>query len=54
VLGEETEVISGEPPAGLRIVGPAVLRLPEATLAVPDGWQGETDELGTVMLHRRR
>jgi N-methylhydantoinase A len=35
------------PPA---VVGPEVVRLPEATLVVPDGWRGSTDEAGTIVL----
>jgi N-methylhydantoinase A len=54
VLGDETEVLTGELPAGTRIDGPAVCVLPEATLAVPADWEGEVDDLGTVSLHRRR
>ena len=53
-LGERTEILTGELPAGTRVDGPAVCALPEATLAVPEGWSGEVDELGTVMLDRRR
>ncbi|MGH2904925.1 MAG: hydantoinase/oxoprolinase family protein [Solirubrobacteraceae bacterium] len=40
--------VDGEP-----IEGPAVHLLPEATLYVPPGWSGETDEWGTVRLERR-
>ncbi|HEV2815469.1 MAG TPA: hydantoinase/oxoprolinase family protein [Solirubrobacteraceae bacterium] len=39
-------------PPGTRIEGPAVCALPEATLVVPEGWSGEVDEDGTVVLHR--
>jgi hypothetical protein len=28
--------------------------LPEATLAVPEGWSGRVDDEGTVVLDRRR
>jgi N-methylhydantoinase A len=39
--------------AGERVEGPAVVRLPEATLVVPDGWDGATDDTGTLILERR-
>jgi N-methylhydantoinase A len=44
--------LRGAPGARERIEGPAVCPLPEATLYVPPGWSGETDEWGTVHLHR--
>jgi N-methylhydantoinase A len=50
VLGEETEVLRGELPPGTRIHGPVVCALPEATLAVPVGWNGTVDDGGTVVL----
>ena len=53
VLGEETEILRGELPPGTRVEGPAVCALPEATLAVPEGWSGTVDDDGTVVLHRR-
>jgi N-methylhydantoinase A/oxoprolinase/acetone carboxylase beta subunit len=34
------------------VAGPAVVRLPEATLVVPDGWSGTTDRTGTIVLTR--
>jgi N-methylhydantoinase A/oxoprolinase/acetone carboxylase beta subunit len=34
------------------IHGPAVVRLPEATLVVPEGWAGRTDRTGTIVLER--
>ncbi|HEY4098417.1 MAG TPA: hydantoinase/oxoprolinase family protein [Baekduia sp.] len=34
------------------VTGPAVLHLPEATLVVPEGWSGQTDATGTVVLER--
>jgi N-methylhydantoinase A/oxoprolinase/acetone carboxylase beta subunit len=40
--------------AGERVVGPAVVRLPEATLVVPEGWRGATDDTGTLILDRGR
>jgi N-methylhydantoinase A len=35
------------------IRGPAVCELPEATLVVPPGWSGVTDDDGTIVLERR-
>jgi N-methylhydantoinase A len=37
-----------------RVAGPAVVRLPEATLVVPRGWRGEADATGTLVLERVR
>ena len=34
------------------VTGPAVVRLPEATLVVPEGWSGTTDRTGTIVLTR--
>jgi len=34
------------------VAGPAVVRLPEATLVVPEGWSGTTDRTGTIVLTR--
>jgi N-methylhydantoinase A len=51
VLGD-TEVITGEPEPGERIEGPAIVELPEATLAVPEGWSGEVLESGTIRIQR--
>lgn len=53
-LGAETDVLRGELPPGTTVAGPAVCALPEATLAVPAGWEGEVDDQGTVVLHRSR
>ena len=52
--GEEhdAEIVRGEPAPGERIEGPAVCELPEATLAVPPGWQGTVDDAGTIVLKR--
>jgi N-methylhydantoinase A len=41
-------------PAGEEVEGPAVLALPEATLVVPEGWRGSTDDTGTLVLERAR
>jgi N-methylhydantoinase A len=53
VLGA-TEIIRGEPPPGERIIGPAVVELPEATLAVPEGWAGEALKDGTIRIEWTR
>jgi N-methylhydantoinase A/oxoprolinase/acetone carboxylase beta subunit len=34
------------------VEGPTVVRLPEATLVVPEGWAGTTDRTGTIVLER--
>jgi N-methylhydantoinase A len=39
-------------PGGERVAGPAIVRLPEATLVVPEGWSGATDDTGTLILER--
>jgi N-methylhydantoinase A len=39
-------------PAGEEVEGPAVVALPEATLVVPEGWSGSTDDTGTLVLER--
>src|SRR4051794_14662285 len=49
LLGD-TEVIRGEPAPGEAIAGPAVVELPEATLAVPEGWAGEVLDDGTIRI----
>jgi N-methylhydantoinase A len=51
LLGD-TEVIRGEPEPGEQVEGPAIVELPEATLAVPEGWRGEVLDSGTVRLER--
>jgi N-methylhydantoinase A len=48
----EAEVLTGEPEPGTRIEGPAIVELPEATLAVPPGWAGEVLESGTIKLEK--
>jgi N-methylhydantoinase A len=35
---------------GEDLTGPTVVRLPEATLVVPEGWTGRTDHTGTIVL----
>jgi N-methylhydantoinase A len=39
-------------PAGEQVTGPTVVALPEATLVVPEGWSGSTDDTGTLVLER--
>jgi N-methylhydantoinase A len=41
-------------PAGEDVEGPTVVALPEATLVVPEGWSGTTDDTGTLVLERAR
>jgi N-methylhydantoinase A/oxoprolinase/acetone carboxylase beta subunit len=45
----EAEVLRGR--IG-EVRGPAVCELPEATLVVPPGWSGTTDDDGTIVLER--
>jgi N-methylhydantoinase A len=42
---------TGEPRPGTRIAGPTLCTLPESTLYVPRGWEGEVDRQGTVRLY---
>src|SRR5665811_1635 len=44
----ETEVLRGEPAAGVTAAGPVVFELPEATFVVPPGWSAEVDGTGTI------
>jgi N-methylhydantoinase A len=48
----EAKVLTGEPEPGTRIEGPAIVELPEATLAVPPGWAGEVLESGTIKIEK--
>jgi N-methylhydantoinase A/oxoprolinase/acetone carboxylase beta subunit len=41
-----------EAPEDHDVSGPTVVRLPEATLVVPEGWSGRTDRTGTIVLER--
>jgi N-methylhydantoinase A len=50
----ETSVLTGEPEPGTEVEGPALIELPEATLAVPPGWAGEVLESGTIRLEKLR
>jgi N-methylhydantoinase A/oxoprolinase/acetone carboxylase beta subunit len=47
--GPEVEFEGGE---ARDVEGPTVVRLPEATLVVPEGWSGTTDRTGTIVLER--
>ncbi len=46
----DAECLRGELPAGTRVRGPAICALPESTLLVPPGWEGEVDVFGTMCL----
>jgi N-methylhydantoinase A len=46
---QEAFVGRGEPPAGARFEGPAVLELPECTLVLPPGWSAQADEHGSIV-----
>jgi N-methylhydantoinase A len=53
VLGGRTlaaELLRGVPAPGLRVAGPALWALPEATLLISPPWTGEVDEQGTIRL----
>src|SRR4051794_7860494 len=50
-LGTAT-IFSGVLGAGTYLEGPAVWQGPEATLAIPEGWRGEVDDAGTIVLER--
>ncbi len=45
-------VLRGEPGPGADVAGPAIVELPDATVALPPGWQGRWDEDGTLGLER--
>jgi N-methylhydantoinase A len=48
----DAEVLTGEPAPGTELRGPALVELPESTLAVPPGWAGAVLESGTIRLER--
>ncbi len=48
----QTQVLRGEPAAGLSAEGPVIFELPEATLVLPPGWSGRVDDTGTVIAER--
>jgi N-methylhydantoinase A/oxoprolinase/acetone carboxylase beta subunit len=45
--------VAFEARGGEEIAGPTVVRLPEATLVVPENWAGRTDDTGTIVLEKR-
>ena len=47
--GPAVDFAAGEP---LRVEGPVVVRLPEATLVVGPGWRGAAGAAGTIRLER--
>ena len=51
VPGPELELSGAGGPSG-RVTGPAVLHLPETTVAVPARWAGAVDDSGTLVLER--
>ncbi len=50
----ELDVLRGIPSPGTTLEGPAVVELPESTVLVPPGWDGEVDGTGTIRLTRSR
>jgi len=55
VPGAEVALAGDRDPApGTTVMGPTVVRLPEATVLVPDGWAGAVERNGTLRLERRR
>jgi N-methylhydantoinase A len=53
-VAQRATVWHGEPAPGTSIVGPALCALPQATLLVEPGWEGEVDEFGTIHLREVR
>ena len=50
--GPDVRLAGDDATAGGRVTGPAVLHLPETTVAVPEGWAGAVDATGTLVLER--
>ena len=50
----EFETLAGLPPAGAVIEAPAVVELPESTVLIPPGWEGDVDQARTLHLRRQR
>ena len=48
----DAEILRGEPEAGLRVDGPCVFELPEATFVLGPGWCATVDERGSVVAER--
>ncbi len=51
--GPDVRLAGEQPDAARPVTGPAVLHLPETTVAVPQGWAGAADATGTLVLERR-
>jgi N-methylhydantoinase A len=49
----EAEVLRGAPQPGTGVGGPAVVELPEATVFVAPGWEGQVHDTGTIRLEAR-
>jgi N-methylhydantoinase A len=49
---QRTEVVRGEPSAGVTVDGPVIFELPEATLVLPPDWSAKVDEAGTIIAER--
>ncbi|HZO36232.1 MAG TPA: hydantoinase/oxoprolinase family protein [Solirubrobacteraceae bacterium] len=50
----DARVLRGALSPGTVLAGPAIVELPEATVAVPPGWRGDVDHDGTLRLERER
>lgn len=50
--GPEVALAGADEERGRAVTGPAVLHLPETTVAVPEGWAGASDATGTLILRR--
>ena len=44
----DTQILRGEPAAGIEAEGPAIFELPEATFVLPPSWRAAVDEAGTI------
>jgi N-methylhydantoinase A len=49
VTGPDVSLVAGDP---VRVTGPDLVELPGSTCWVPDGWSGETNDDGTLVLTR--
>jgi N-methylhydantoinase A len=47
----QARCLLGELPPGTCMQGPALCAMPETTLLVGEGWSGQVDERGTIVLH---
>jgi N-methylhydantoinase A len=50
----ETEVLRGEPEAGVEASGPCIFELPESTLVLAPPWEARVDEKGTIVATRAK